>query len=93
MEKEDFEQSLLKTLHHFQHEGHLCDVTLVSSDHEEFVTLSGVLAAVSAILRQELQKCDRGGYKGVTSLSGQEIEAFIHYADTGDPSNTNLTSD
>ena len=63
MEKEDFEQSLLKTLHHFQCEGHLCDVTLVSSDHEEFVTHAGVLAAVSAILRQELEKCDRENIK------------------------------
>ena len=79
-------------LYAFQQERHLCDVTLVSSDGRQFMAHAGVLAAASELLRQELEECDRGNYKIETSLSGQEINTFIHYAYSGDKSDPLLSS-
>ena len=83
---------ILNTLHEMQQAGDLCDVTLVASDGEQFVAHAGILAAASSLLKQELAECALGNYNIVTSFSGQEISAFIHYAYTGDATDPLLSS-
>ena len=84
--------NLLRTLYHFQQEGYLCDITLVASNGREFTAHAGVLAAASLLLKQELEECERGNYRVVTSLSGQEVHSLIHYAYTGETSDPLLSS-
>ena len=85
-------QELMMRLHQFQREGHLCDLTLISSDGEEFMAHAGIVAAASSLLRQELQECKRGNYTVETSFSGRELTAFIHYAYTGDTTDPTLST-
>ena len=85
-------QNKLRTLHQIQKAGDLCDVTLVSADGEQFVAHAGILAAASSLLKQELAECESGNYNIVTSFSGREISALIHYAYTGDTTDPLLSS-
>ena len=78
------QKELLHTLYRFQKQGHLCDITVVSSDGEAIVAHAGVLAAASSVLKQQLQECHRGHYRIVTSFSNHTLHTFIHYAYTGD---------
>ena len=86
------EQNLLRTLHQMQQDGNLCDLTLVSSDGEQFVAHAGILAAASFLLKRKLEECKRGHYIVVTSFNGPEISALIHYAYTGDMTDPLLSS-
>ena len=85
-------EHILSTLHEMQQAGRLCDATLVASDGEVFVAHTGILAAASSPLRQELEECERGNYMIETSFSGREINALIHYAYTGDKTDPLLSS-
>ena len=84
--KESAAKKVLHILHGFQRTGDFCDVTLVSSDGDEFVAHAGVIAAASTLLKEKMEACYRGNYTVGTAFSGQEIRAFIDYAYTG---NTN----
>ena len=77
------EMNLLATLHQYQQTGHLCDVTLVSTENREFVAHAVVLAAASSVLTQELSECDHGNYKIVMPLNSIETDTFIQLAYTG----------
>ena len=59
---------------------------LVSCDGEQFPCHAGVVAAVSGLLRLELENCDRGIYTVITSFCRQDIEALVRFAYTGDTS-------
>ena len=85
-------QHILNTLYRMQQTGDLCDVTLVSFDGEQFVAHAGILAAASSLLKQELAECQPGNYNIVTSFIGREISALIHYAYTGDTTDSLLSS-
>ena len=84
VDEEHPSHKLLRTLHQFQQEGDLCDVTVVSSDGEAFEAHAGVLAAASSVLKRQLEQCQRGNYQILTSFSGHEIITFILYAYTGE---------
>ena len=85
-------QHILNTLFRMQQTGDLCDLTLVSSDGEQFVAHAGILAAASSLLKQELAECLPGNYNIVTTFIGREISALILYAYTGDNTDPLLSS-
>ena len=83
MNQEIFGLAMMRQLYHYQQEGHLCDVTLISSSGRGFVAHAAVIAAASSVLRQLLEMCERGMYTVTTSISTREMKVFIHYAYTG----------
>ena len=85
-------QQILNALYRMQQSGDLCDVTLVTSDGEQFVAHAGILAAACSLLKQELAECALGNYNIVTSFSGREISVLIQYAYTGDTTDPLLSS-
>ena len=92
-ERQEIPEEIMMTLHRFQREDHLCDLTLISSSGNQFVAHAGVLAAASSLLRNLLQECELGNYTIEMLLSDQEIRTLIDYAYTGnqtDPLMANL---
>ena len=83
MMKKCKEMGLLGTLYQYQQAGHLCDVTVMSSEGKQYKAHAGVLAAASAELADELCQCSRGNYTIEMSLNSVETEAFIHFVYTG----------
>ena len=75
--------SLLATLYQYQQAGHLCDLTVRSSDGRHFEAHAGVLAAASSVIAQELSECDRGNYTIDMALNSAETDALIKFAYTG----------
>ena len=92
MNEENSAHILLQILHQFQLVGHLCDLTLVSSDGQEVMAHAAVLAGSSSLLKDQLQECDRGLYRVTTSFSTREILAFIEYAYTGETTEPTVLS-
>ena len=74
---------LLCTLYQYQQEGHLCDVTVRSSEGKEFVAHAAILAATSSVLAQELSVCDRGNYTIEMPLNSIQTAEFIKFSYTG----------
>ena len=74
---------LLATINGYQQRGHLCDVTLISSDGREFHAHAGILAAASSVLAQELSACERGNYTIKMKMNYMGTDAIIHFAYTG----------
>ena len=71
------------TLYDYQQIPHLCDVTLISSDGEEFSAHAAVLAAASPDLEQKLCECPCGNYTVNMALSSADTHQFIRFAYTG----------
>ena len=91
-EEQENTKNTLGNLHQMQQAGDLCDVTLVSSDGEQFVAHAGILAAASSLPKEELVECEPGNDNIVTSFIGREISAYIHYAYKGDTTDPLLSS-
>ena len=83
MEQKIDVSSLLTTLYQYQQAGHLCDVTVMSSDGRHFDAHAGVLAAASSMLAQQLSECDRGNYTIEMPLNSLDTDAFVKCAYTG----------
>ena len=75
--------NLLSILHQFQHQGYLCDTTLVSSDGAEFLVHAVVLAAASPKLGHAIAKQPHGPYRVEEALTKEQLQTFVQNIYTG----------